>query len=158
MLQVGQQLRPCARQRHAPPAQGTGRAPLGRRDIRWRAQAPAEEPGHRGGGARGVCGRAAVDGLHRERMAEATRPPCVGTQVGEPIPGEDTCDGHDDSRTVGRQGPQKGRRTGLHGAVHEEVAGLVQETDRQAAGMQLDAALRVVLLGVALHEVSSSPA
>ena len=63
-------------------------------------------------------------------MAEDNRHPFVGTQVGEPVPGEDPCDGHDAIRTGGRQGPKQGLRTGLHVAVYHEVAGWVQD-DRQ---------------------------
>jgi hypothetical protein len=46
-LNLRQELRPLAHQRHAAPEQVTGRAPLGGRDVSLRDQAPAAQSSNR---------------------------------------------------------------------------------------------------------------
>jgi hypothetical protein len=47
-------------------------------------------------------------------------------------------------------------RTGVHGAMPQDLAVLAKDTHVQAASMQINAAIRFGLLGVESHEVSSS--
>jgi hypothetical protein len=157
VLEVRQRLRPFPGERPAAPEQVTGRPHLGKIDRRWRAQAPAEQPGHLVGVERVVFGRATLEGCHRERRAEDNRARLAGPQVGEPGPREDPCDGHDDRLTGGPQGSEQGLWTGCQIALPHAVAGWRQETDIHAPGMQSDAAIRVVRLGVEWPEDSSSP-
>ena len=51
---------------------------------------------------------------------------------------------------------RNGSGAGLHIAVQQDLAILVQDADVHAAGMQIDATVKLVLLGVESHEVSSS--
>ena len=64
-----------------------------------------------------VFGLAAVDGFHIKGMSQDERNALVRTEVGEPIPSEDACHGHDQSVPIGRNGLEEGFRSGFHIAV-----------------------------------------
>ena len=53
-------------------------------------------------------------------------------------------------------GPEPRVWTGFHIPVYQNLAGLVQDTDGQRPGVQVDPTRRLMLLGVASPEVSSS--
>jgi hypothetical protein len=89
-------------------------------------------------------------------MAEDERNALLGTQVSEPVPGEDAFNRHDQAIPVGRHGFEKGFRIGFHIAVQQEFTVVAQETDIHASGMQVDAAVKWGLMGVESHEVSPS--
>jgi hypothetical protein len=82
----------------------------------------------------------------------------LSTQVGEPVPGKDTFDRHHQAVTLGRNDLEKRCRSGFHVAVHQDFSVMVHDTDVHAPGMQVNAAVKWVLLGVEAPEVSSSPA
>jgi hypothetical protein len=96
-----------------------------------------------------------MDGLHREGMTEDERDTFVGTEVGEPVPGEPTLDRHDNPLSIRGKGFQKGLRSGWHIAMHQNLAALVEDADIHGPGMQVDAAVKWMLVGVKSHEVSS---
>jgi hypothetical protein len=99
---------------------------------------------------------ATMDRLHREGMPEDERDAFVGAQVSQPVPGEHALDGDDNPRSIRGNDVQEGLRTGLHIAVHPDLAVLVEEADVHRPGVQVDAAVKWVLSGVKAHEVSSS--
>ena len=103
-----------------------------------------------------VFGLATVDGFHIKRMPEDKRHTFTGAEVGQPIPGEETCDADDQIGPVRRDGFEKRLRASRHVPVHQNLAILVQDAEVHGAGMQIDAAVKLVLLGVESHEVSSS--
>ena len=78
------------------------------------------------------------------------------TQVGQPVPSEETCNRHHQAVTRGRNGLEKRLRSGFPVAVHQDVPGIVHDTDVHAPGMQVDPAVKWVLRGVESPEVSSS--
>ena len=82
--------------------------------------------------------------------------PFLRTQVREPVPGEEACDGHDHRFPRGCDSLEKRLRAGWHVPVQHDLALLIQDTDIHGAGMQVDAAVKWVLFGVESHEVSSS--
>ena len=89
-------------------------------------------------------------------MAEDEGKARLGTQVSEPIPGEETCNRDDEGTTRRRNGREQRLRAGLHVLVPHALAVLVEETAVHGAGMQGDAAVRLVLCGGESPEVSSS--
>ena len=141
---------------HPPPEQVTGRPHLGGIDVGLREHAAAQQHGNLLGIDLVVFGLAAVDGFHIEGMAEDKGNAFLGTEVGEPVPGEDTFDGDDQIVPIGRNGLEKRFWAGFHVPVQQDLAVLVQDTDVHGAGMQVDAAVKLVLFGVESHEVSSS--
>ena len=118
--------------------------------------AAAEEHGDFLGVNRVVCGLTAVDGFYRERVTEDKRHTLLGTQVCKPIPGEETCNTDDEIVALGGES-LKQRFWGCgHGAVPERLPSVVHDAEVHGAGMQINATVKWVLVGVESHEVSSS--
>jgi hypothetical protein len=155
LLDMREPRRPFAHAMPPPPEQSAGRAHHGGLDIRRRPHPPAEPHGHRVRINRIVLSLPAVNRCHREGMPEHERNPLTSAEVGEPVPGQETLDGHDASGATWCHGPEECFRTGLHVLVEPDPPSLVQETDRPAPGMPTDAAIQVVLFGVKLPGVSS---
>jgi hypothetical protein len=80
----------------------------------------------------------------------------LGTEIGQPIPREETLDRHHQAVTLGRNGLEKWRRRGVHMAVDTNVPIAAQEAHVHGAGVQVDATVKAVWLGVEAPEVSSS--
>jgi hypothetical protein len=57
---------------------------------------------------------------------------------------------------MGRDGLEQGVGTGWHIPMQSHLAVLTQDTDVHGAGMQVDATVKWMLVGVEAHEVSSS--
>jgi hypothetical protein len=102
-----------------------------------------------------VFGFAAMDGFHIEGTTQDEGDVLVRTGVGEPVPGENTLDGHDQAMPIRGHGFEEGFRRGFHLAVQQEFPVAAQNTDIHASGIQVDAAVKWVLIGVESHEVSS---
>ena len=82
---------------HSPPEQVARGPHLGGIDVRLRQHAPPQQHRNFLGVDRVVFGLAAVDGFPIQRVPEDKRYPFAGTQVGEPVPGEETFDTDDRS-------------------------------------------------------------
>jgi hypothetical protein len=121
-----------------------------------REHAPTEQHGDLLGVDRVVLRRAPMDGVHRQGVAQDTRQPFLGTQVGEPVPRQETCDGDANMVPIGRKGLEHGIGTGWHIPVHKDFPILVQNTEGHGTSVQVDTTIKWVLLGVEAHEVSSS--
>jgi hypothetical protein len=147
ILHVREELGPFVCQMQAAPKQGTGGAHVGGRDIGLREHAATEQGGNLWRIDLVVFGLAAMDSLHREGMTEDERDTFVGTEVGEPVPGEHTLDRHDNPLSIRGNGVQKGFRSSFHIAMHQNLAALVEDADVHGAGMQIDAAVKWVLGG-----------
>ena len=143
-------------QMHAAAEQVTGSAHVGGIDIGLREHAAAQQRRNLLRIDLVVFGLTAMDSLHIEGMTEDERDTFVGTEVGEPVPGAHTLDRHDNPLSIRGNGLQKGLRSGFHIAMHHDLAIVVQDADIHSAGMQVDAAVKWVLLVVEAHEVSSS--
>jgi hypothetical protein len=98
-----------------------------------------------------VFGFATVHGFHREGMPQDQSSALVGAEVGEPIPGKHALDGHDEPLAVRGDGLEKGFWSGFHVAVQQNFAVVVHDTDVHAPGMQVDTAVKGVLVGVESH-------
>jgi hypothetical protein len=82
--------------------------------------------------------------------------PSVAQRAARQVPGEEAFAGPHEAVTRGRHGLQKGFRSGFHMAVEPDVPALAHKTDVHAAGVQVDATVKGVLVGVEAPEVSSS--
>src|SRR5215831_18609420 len=80
----------------------------------------------------------------------------VGTKIGEPRPGEHTFDRHDKTIAVGGDRLEKRFRGRLHILVQHHFPVVVHDTDVHTPGMQIDTAVKWVLIVVESHEASSS--
>jgi hypothetical protein len=97
-----------------------------------------------------------MDGLHVQGVAQQEGNALAGTQVGQPVPGEDAFDADHKILAVGRHGLEErlGRRFQL--AVDKDLPITVQDTDIHRPGVQIDATGKLMRLGVESPEVSSS--
>jgi hypothetical protein len=103
-----------------------------------------------------VCGFAAVNRPHLEGVPQHEGYTFVHTEIGEPIPGEETFDGDDQPLPLGSHGLEKGFRGRFHVAVHQEFPLATPEADRHGAGMQVDPTVKLVRRGVEAQAVSSA--
>ena len=135
-----QERGPFVGPRPAAPHESTGGAPLGGRDRGLREPPATEQGGNLVGIELVMFGLPPRDGFHGEGMAEDTRDPCIGTEVGEPGPGAQTCDGDDETVSRRGNGLEKGFRIRRHGTVKQRLTGLVEEADVHGTGRQVDTA------------------
>jgi hypothetical protein len=156
MLEVGSQLRPLAQQLQAAPEESSRGPPRGGVHRGLGPQAATQADGNVLGVDRGVFGLTPRARLHVEGMDAATRDAVVRTEVGQPGPREQACDGDAEPCARGCHAVQKGLRGRLHLTVHEHLATLVEETDRQGPGRPIEATITLVRLGGEAPEVSSS--
>jgi hypothetical protein len=151
VVHLSQECRAFAHQVRATSEQVAGGAPLRRRDISWWKPAAAEPRRNLVRIELVVFGLAAVHGFHGERMPQHAGDTCCGTEVGEPVPGEETLDGHDQAVTIRRNSLEKRFRRGFHVAVEQHVAIVAHDADVHTPGMQVDTTVKGVLLGVESH-------
>jgi hypothetical protein len=156
VLAVSEELRPFPRERQPAPEEIPGGAHLGRIDRGLGEHATAPEDSHLVRIDPIVFGFAAMDGLHIEGMAADERHAVLGTAVGEPVPGQQAFDGDHQIIAIGGNDLMKGLRTGFHMVVHDDLSGLIQETNIHGPSVQVDATIKLVRLGVESPEVSSS--
>jgi hypothetical protein len=138
--------------------EGAGRAHRSRRDRGRREPATAEQDDNLVGSDPIVFGFATVDGFHREGMPQDKSQALLCAQVGEPIPGQQALDGHDEPHAVRGDGLEKGFWSGLHVAVQQDFSLVMHEADIQAPRVQINPAVKGVWAGVASPEVFSSKA
>ena len=134
----------------------TGGAHRRRRDLGLREPPAAQQHGHLVGITLVVFGLPAMHRLHRQGVSEDKGQPFLGPAIGEPIPGKAACDRSHQSVTGGRDGLAERFWGGGHMAVHQDFPGVVHDTDIQAAGMHIHAAVKWVLGGVESPKVASS--
>jgi hypothetical protein len=92
-----------------------------------------------------------MDGLHIEGVSQYKGDVFVGTQIGEPVPGEDALDGNDEVIAERRDGPQERFGGGLQNAVQQDLAVPVQDAQIHGSGVQIDAAVVPVDVCVESH-------
>jgi hypothetical protein len=155
LLDVGKEFGALTRQRQATSEEVPGRPHLRWINLGLRAHAPTEQHGAFLGVDRVVFGLAPMERFHRQGVAQDKRQPFLCTQVGEPVPRQETCDGADHMVPRGRDGLEQGVGTGWYIPVQYNLAILTQATDVHGAGMQVDATVKWMLVGGASPEVSS---
>jgi hypothetical protein len=92
-----------------------------------------------------------VDGFHVQRVAEHEVDVLFVAEVGEPVPGEHALDADDESVTKRSHGTQKSVGPAGEVLVEDDVAIVVENTDVHRPGVQIDATVESVLLGVEAH-------
>jgi hypothetical protein len=94
---------------------------------------------------------AAVDQPHVQGVPEHERNLLRPAQISDPVPGKQTFDRHDDVR------PKRGQRIEQQLFVRrdlrlqDDAARLVDDADGQKSGVQIDATVELMLLGVETH-------
>jgi hypothetical protein len=151
ILHMGQEFSAFAHQVGAAPQQITGGAHRSRIDIGLWEQTASQQGGNLLRIDLVVFGLPAVNGFHIEGMPQDEGNAFVRTEVGKPVPGEDTLDGHNQAIPIGCHGLEEGFRRRFHIAVQQDFAILAQDTDVHGAGMQVDPAVKLVLIGVESH-------
>jgi hypothetical protein len=113
--------------------------PLGRGASGLGAQVTSVQGGELVRIHRVVCGRAAVDGFPREGRTQDPGHTLVGPQVGEPVPGEATLDGHHQGIPGGGHSREERFGGGLHGAGQHDCAIVAHDAEVHGAGMSINA-------------------
>jgi hypothetical protein len=156
MLDMSQSCGPLAHPMDPAPKQVARGAPLGGID-RGLGQHPAAPQD------RDVVRIAAVvfdlaprDRLHGARMAQDKGHALLSPEVGEPVPGEEAFDADHDVLPVGGHRLEKWPRCCLQIPMQKDLSGLIYDAEGHGPGMQVDATVKLVRLGVESHEVSSS--
>jgi len=84
-------------------------------------------------------------------VAEDEGNPLPRTQVSEPVPGEHALDGHHEILAVRSHELKECLRVGSEVLVDLDVSGLIENTDVEGSGVEIDAAVVEVLLGIESH-------
>jgi len=89
--------------------------------------------------------------FHVKCVAEDEGDAVLGTEVGEPIPGEHAFDGDDETVAIRSDGIEEG--AGLSGklAVQERLTGVIEDAQVHGPCVQIDAAVESVRLDVKAH-------
>lgn len=151
VMDVGQQLGTLAHQVHAAPEQIAGRSHRSGIDIGHRKHPAAKQHGDLLGIDAVVFGFAAVDGPHVEGVTEDEMNAFVTTQVSQPVPGEHALDRDNEVIPIRFDCPQERRRSCFGIAMEQDFAVMAENAQVDGAGMQIDAAVVGVRLGVESH-------
>lgn len=110
-------------------------------DVSHREHAAAQQAGDLGGVEAIILGLAAVDGLHVQGVAEHEGQLVVGTEVGEPVPGEHALAADDDAVAIGSYGVEERRGRRRQIALEDGLAVLIEDMAIQGPCMEIDAAV-----------------
>jgi hypothetical protein len=140
----------CACQGQAAAQPSTGRAPRSGVHRGRREQATTHQPRHVLRVAVVVFRLPTVEGLPRAGRTEDNRETLVRPEVRQPGPGQPACGSQDERRAGGRDSLEPRFWGGGHVPVEPCVTGLLEDAQGQGAGMEIDAAGKGGLFGVAL--------
>jgi hypothetical protein len=151
ILNVRQELAALADQMQPAPNQIPRRPHRGRVDVGLRHQAAAQEACDLVRVDLVVLRFAAVNGFHRERVAQNERDAFSGAHVREPVPREHALGGHDQVVTVRRGDIEKGLRAARHVPMHQHLAGRIEDADVHRLHVEIDSAVVPMLPVVESH-------
>jgi hypothetical protein len=151
VLDVGQQLAAFPGEEEPTPQQVSGWAQLPRIDVGVGEIATAQQRGDLEGIDSIVFGLAAVDSLHLQCMAEDEGEALLGAEVGAPVPAEEAFDSDDQVFAVGPESAQELLTIAGELLVDEDIAGLIEDAQIEAAGVEVDAAVVNMLFPVESH-------
>jgi len=155
ILDVAQQFRPFADQVSASSQEISSGPHIGRIDEGLAQHASSQQGGYLMGIDLVVLGLSSVDGFHVQSMPQDEGDVFLGAEVSEPIPGEDTLYCDHNVLSVRRNGLQKGLRLGTDVSMEDYLSVMVQDAEIHGPGVEINATIVAVLLGVESHEVSS---
>jgi hypothetical protein len=98
-----------------------------------------------------ILGFTAVDGFHVQGVAEHEGNPLPFAEVGEPVPGEHALGGDGEILAVRGYDLEERLGAGAEILMDLDVSGLVEDTDVEGAGVEIDSTVVPVLLGVESH-------
>src|SRR3990172_5782954 len=124
-------------------------------DIRLRNHPASEQGSDLEGVDLIVFGFSSVNRFHVEGMAENEGDIFLGTEIGDPVPGEHAFDGDHDILPEGSNGTEKSFRLCVDVLMDPDVTSRVDNTNKHIFGMQIDSTIKLVLLGVEIHMASS---
>jgi len=84
-------------------------------------------------------------------MAENEGDVFLGTEIGDPVPGEHAFYSDHDVLTEGSDDAEKTFRVCVDILMNPDIASGVEDTDKHILGMQIDSTIKLVLLGVKSH-------
>jgi len=151
VLDVGQELGAAAHEVVAAPKEIASRAHLGGVDVGLGKGATPEEMGDLEGVDAIVLGLGAVDGAHVEGVTENEGEVFSGAQIADPVPGEHALHGNGHVRAKGVEDPQEGLWRSWDLPVEAHLTGVVEDADIETPGMEIDAAVEVMLSQVETH-------
>ena len=85
-------------------------------------------------------------------MAQDKRDILLIAEISDPVPGEDAFDGYDNIFPEWSNSLQEDIGIGLDVSVQDDLALLVEDAEVHSPGMQIDTAVKFVLLGVKSHK------
>jgi len=150
-VHVCQECTALACQVHAAPEQVTGGAHCSGGDRGLREHTTAQQDGDFMRVDRVVFGLATMDGLHGEGMPQDKRDTVCGAEVGEPVPGKHAFGCQDNLIAGGGDSLEQRLWGGGHVPVQQRFTGLVEDAQVHGAGVEIDATVKRVLLGVESH-------
>jgi hypothetical protein len=92
-----------------------------------------------------------VDGLHVEGVTQDEGDVVFGAEVADPVPGEEALDADDDIGAERSQGVEEDLFAGRNFRLSDDIAALVEDADGEEPGMEVDAAVELVLPVVEIH-------
>jgi hypothetical protein len=96
-----------------------------------------------------------MDGFHVQRVTQDEGNAVLGAQIGNPVPAKDTLDTDDDVFQEGEDQLKKYLALGGDIFMQPGFAFLVDDADIHFPGVQIDAAVELMLLFVKSHGVAS---
>jgi len=153
---MGEELGPFPCEIYPPPEQIPGGAHLGGIARGLGDHATAQQEGNLVRIDPIVLGLAPVDRLHVQGVSQHAGNARMGAAVSQPVPSEDAFDADHHVLPVGRNRLEEWSRGCFHSSVQQDLSVLLQDAEVHGAGMQVDAARKLVRFGVESHEVSSS--
>jgi len=93
--------------------------------------------------------------FHVEGMAENEGDVFLGTEIGDPVPGEHAFDSDHDVLSEGSNDAEKSFRVRVDVMMNPDIASGIKDTDKHILGVQIDSTIKLVLFSVKIHMASS---
>ena len=102
-----------------------------------------------------VFGFASMDRLHIEGVTEDEGDVLFGTEVGKPVPGEHALDCDDKVISIGFDNAKEPIGPRRQVPMDQDLSVLVEDTEVQRPGVEIDTAVELMLVSIETHKVSS---
>lgn len=151
ILDMGEKFCSFTSQMHSSTEEVAGGAHRLRIDIGHGDHAASEQNGDFMGIDLVIFCLSAMDGFHIEGVSQYKGDMLLGTEIGDPVPGEDALNGHNDVFPESFDGFKKDLRVGSDIALKNKVSFLVEDAEVHGFCMKIDSAVVFVLLSVEIH-------
>jgi hypothetical protein len=92
-----------------------------------------------------------MNGFHIESMSQDKGDMFLGTEIGDPVPGEDALNGYNDVFSKSFDGFKKDLGAGSDVALEDDAPFLVEDAEVHGLCMEINSAVVLVLLSVEIH-------